>query len=90
MHNCKKFGQHKHKFWGYGYNDLCYTGNTHDIIIFNFRARPILRTPLTNVLYHTSACPSAPPVLKPRNTDCDAQPSETGQDQNQQNIYRYE
>ena len=27
-----KFDQHKHKFWGYGYNDLCY--NTHNMIIF--------------------------------------------------------
>ena len=33
-----KFGQHKHKFWGYGYNDLCY--NTHDIIIFYNQSAP--------------------------------------------------
>jgi hypothetical protein len=32
-----KFGQPKHKFWGYEYKDLCY--NTHDI-----RARPVLHT----------------------------------------------
>ena len=34
-----KFGQHKHKFWGYGYNDLCYS--THDKIIFSYQSEPI-------------------------------------------------
>ena len=37
-----KFGQHKHKFWGYGYNDLCY--NTHDIIIFYYQSAPTVLT----------------------------------------------
>ena len=36
-----KFGQHKHKFWGYGYNDLCY--NTHYIIIFYYQRAPTIK-----------------------------------------------
>ena len=35
-----KFGQHKHKIWSYGYNDLCY--NKHDMIIFYYQSAPTI------------------------------------------------
>ena len=35
-----KFGQHKNKFWGYGYNDVCY--NAHDKIIFHYQSAPTM------------------------------------------------
>ena len=62
-----KFGQHKQKFWGSGYNDLCY--NTHNIIIFLYQSAPTTANCLTGTQrfavaescdYMASSCYSIP------------------------------